>query len=79
MKYRFKEIETAEDILEAIGRTDIPSNRVSVKRPSIDEETGEYLADFEIEFPDDYPLSSSDEAKLKSLMATMALKFKEKI
>jgi len=79
MKYRFKEIETAEDILEVIGRTDIPSNRVVIDRVVIDEETGEYLADFEIEFPDDFPLTSSDEAKLKSLMAAMALKFMEKI
>jgi len=79
MKYRYNRIETAEDILEAIGRTDIPSDKVTIKRPSVNEETGEVLASFEIEFPDDFPLTSSDEAKLKSLMAAMGLKFKEKI
>jgi len=77
MRYRFTEI-TVEDILELIGRTDIPSNKVTIKRPSMDEETGEYF-DIEIEISGEYSLSSSDEAKLESLMASMGLKLKEKI
>jgi len=78
VKYRFKRVETAEDILEAIGRKDIPSTKVVIRRPSVDEATGEYLADLEIEFPNEYYLTDADEAKLKSLMASMGFKFKEK-
>ena len=31
-KYKFSKIETVEDLLEAIGRTDIPSTEVSLTR-----------------------------------------------
>ena len=31
-KYKFSRIETVEDLLEAIGRTDIPSTEVSLTR-----------------------------------------------
>ena len=31
-RYRFSKIETVEDLLEAIGRTDIPSTEVSLTR-----------------------------------------------
>lgn len=74
VKHRFKKIETAEDVLEAIGKTDIPSTKVAIRRPAVDEETGEYLADFELEIPDEYPLSSTDEKKLEELMKDMGLK-----
>ena len=78
VKYRFKRVETVEDILEAIGRKDIPSSRVVVRYPAVDEKTGEVLADMEIEFPDEFPLSEADEKKLEALMIGMGLKLKEK-
>ncbi|MHC1610728.1 MAG: hypothetical protein ACXQTW_03865 [Candidatus Methanospirareceae archaeon] len=78
MKFRFKRIETVEDILEAIGRTDIPSSRVTMKRSVIDEKTGEVIADLEIEIPDEFSLSDTDEQKLVDLMQTLGMKLKEK-
>ena len=63
MKYQFSQINTIEDILKAIGRTDIPSTDVVLRQPAIDEETGEYLADFEIDFGT-HTLSSTDEKTL---------------
>jgi len=71
VKYRFKRIETVEDILEAIGRKDIPSTKVVLRRT---------INDLEIEIPDEYALSPIDEEKLKTLIATcFGMKFKEKI
>jgi len=71
-KYRFRTIKTVEDILRAIGREDIPSARVTLRIGSIvDEETGELLADLELEIPDEYPLSEADEKKLEALMGPM--------
>jgi len=78
VKYRFKKIEAAEDVLEAIGRKDIPSTKVVIRRPAIDEETGEVVADLEIEIPDEYPLTDTEEKKLNDLMARKGLRFKEK-
>jgi len=78
VKYRFRRIEVAEDILEAIGRTDIPSSRVVIRKPSVDIETGEILADVEIEIPDEYPLSTVDEEKLEALMTRLGFKLHEK-
>ena len=78
MRYRFKKIETAEEILKEIGRTDIPPNKVIIRRPAIDEETGEVIADIEIEILDEYPLSSTDEKNLIDLMLSQGLKLKEK-
>jgi len=78
MKLRFKRIETVEDILEAIGKTDIPANRVIVKRPVVDEETGEVLADFEIEIPDELALSDAEEQALVNLMKALGYTLKEK-
>jgi len=74
MKYRFNEIKMVEDILKTIGREDIPSNQVVIQSPAIDEATGEYLADFEIEFPDEYVLTSTDEDKLETLMLRKGFK-----
>lgn len=42
MKYQLNKISTVEDILKAIGRTDIPSTDVVLSQPAVDEETGEY-------------------------------------
>jgi len=78
-KYRFRKTETIEDILEAIGRTDIPSTKVVLRKTVVDEETGEYLADMEIEIPDEYALSTTDEEKLEAWMAGHRLKLKEKL
>jgi len=78
VKYVFKRIETVEDLLEAIGRKDIPSTKVVIRRPAVDEETGEVVADMEVEFPDEYPLTTQDEEKLKAIMAGKGLKFMEK-
>ena len=64
MKYQFNKISTVEDILKAIGRADIPSTEVSIERPAIDEETGEYLADLGIDFGKN-TLSTAEETKLK--------------
>ena len=63
MKYQFNQINTVEDILKAIGRADIPSTDVVLSQPATDKETGEYLADLEIDFGT-HILSSIDEKKL---------------
>ena len=63
MKYQFNQINTVEDILKAIGRTDIPSTDVVLSQPAIDEETGEYLAELGIDFGT-HTLSPIDEVKL---------------
>ena len=63
MKYQFSQINTIEDILKAIGRTDIPSTDVVLSQPAIDEKTGEYLAELGIDFGT-HTLSSTDEGKL---------------
>ena len=72
MKYQFNQINTVEDILKAIGRADIPSTDVVLSRPAIDEETGEYLAELEIDFGT-HTLSPIDERKLKSCLASHGL------
>ena len=72
MKYQFNKINTVEDILKAIGRSDIPSTDVVVSQPAIDEETGEYLAELEIDFGR-HTLSLTDEKKLKSRLASQGL------
>ena len=72
MKYQFSQINTVEDILKAIGRPDIPSTDVVLSRPAVDEETGEYLAELEIDFGT-HTLSSTDEGKLKSCLASQGL------
>ena len=69
MKYQFNKISTVEDILKAIGRTDIPSTDVALRQPAIDEKTGEYLAELEIDFGT-HTLSPTDEKKLKSCLAS---------
>ena len=71
MKYHFSKISTVEDILKAIGRTDIPSTDVVLSRPAIDE-TGEYLAELEIDFGT-HTLSPIDEKKLESCLASQGL------
>ena len=63
MKYQFNQINTVEDILKAIGRTDIPSTDVVLSQPATDEKTGEYLAELEIDFGT-HTLSPTDEEKL---------------
>ena len=68
MKYRFNKIKLAEDLLKAIGREDIPLNKVVLYQPAVDRETGDVLADFELEIPDDYSLIPTDEGKLDALM-----------
>ena len=72
MKYQFSKINTVEDILKAIGRTDIPSTDVVLRQPAIDEETGEYLAELEIDFGR-HTLSPTDEKKLESCLASQGL------
>ena len=72
MKYQFNKINTVEDILKAIGRTDIPSTDVVLRQPAVDEETGEYLAELEIDFGT-HTLSPIDEEKLKSCLASQGL------
>ena len=72
MKYQFNQINTVEDILKAIGRTDIPSTNVVLRQPAIDEETGEYLAELEIDFGT-HTLSLIDEVKLESCLASQGL------
>ena len=72
MKYQFSEISTVEDILKAIGRTDIPSTDVVLSQPVIDEKTGEYLANLEIDFGIHTP-SPIDVEKLKSCLASQGL------
>ena len=72
MKYRFNKTSTVEDILKAIGRTDIPSIDVVLSRPAIDEKTGEYLAELEIDLGT-HTLSLTDEKKLESCLASQGL------
>ena len=69
MKYQFNQINTVEDILKAIGRTDIPSTDVVLRQPAVDEETGEYLAELEIDFGT-HTLSPTDEEKLGVIFGT---------
>ena len=69
MKYQFNKISTVEDILKAIGRTDIPSTDVVLSQPAVDEETGEYLAELEIDFGT-HTLSPIDEEKLGVIFGT---------
>ena len=71
MKYQFNKINTAEDILKAIGRTDIPSTDVALRRPAVSE-TGEHLAELEIDFGT-HTLSPLDEEKLESCLASKGL------
>ena len=72
MKYQFNQINTVEDILKTIGRTDIPSTAVVISQPAIDEETGEYLAHLEIDFGT-HILSPIDEEKLESCLVSQGL------
>ena len=72
MKYLFNQINTVEDILKAIGRTDIPSTDVVLRQPAVDEETGEYLAELEIDFGT-HTLSPIDKNKLESCLASQGL------
>ena len=72
MKYQFNKISTVEDILKAIGRTDIPSIDVVLRQPAVDEETGEYLAELEIDFGT-HTLSLIDEGRLESCLASQGL------
>jgi len=69
---------TVEDVLKAIGREDIPVSEVVIRRPAVDEETGEYLAALEIEFPDEYPLAIDEERGLETLARSMGIRLKEK-
>ena len=60
-KYKFSKIETVEDLLEAIGRTDIPSTEVSLTR----------LGDeIELDFGK-HNLTLTDEEKLKVSLKEM--------
>jgi len=77
-KYRFERIKTVEDILEAIGRTDIPSTDVRISIPATDPVTGEHIADFEIDFGV-HELTPTDEVELKGLMRTLGYKLKERV
>ena len=72
MEYQFNRKNTVEDILKAIGRTDIPSTDVVLRQPAIDGETGEYLAELEIDFGT-YTLSPTGENKLESCLASQGL------
>ena len=72
MKYQFNKISTVGDILKAIGRTDIPSTDVVLRQPAVDEKTGEYLAQFELDFGT-HTLSPIDEKKLESCLASQGL------
>ena len=72
MKYQFSQISTVEALLKAIGRTDIPSTDVVLRKPAVDEETGEYLAELEIDFGT-HTLSPVDVEKLKSCLASKGL------
>ena len=71
MKYQFNQTSTVEDILKAISRTDIPSTDVVLSQPAISE-TGEYLAELEIDFGT-HTLSLTDEVKLESCLASQGL------
>ena len=77
MKYWFERIETAEDILKIIGRLDIPSTSVSIRQPATDEETGEKLADYEIDFSE-YELGPVEEKRLSDFMTRKAFTLKVK-
>ena len=69
MRYRFTRFRTAEELLEAIGRTDIPSVEVSITR------VGDEL---EIDFGK-HTLTPKDEDKLKAVLSAMGYgKLKEK-
>ena len=72
MKYQFSKINTVEDILKAIGRADIPSTDVVLRQPAVDEETGEVLAELEIDFGI-HTLSPIDEKNLESCLASQGL------
>ena len=63
-KYKFSKIETVEDLLEAIGRRDIPSTEVSLAK------SGD---DIEIDFGA-HILPAADEAKLKILIAQQGMR-----
>jgi len=71
MKYHFKSaLNSAEDLLKAIGKTDIPSTDICIRQPAIDEETGESIADIEVDFGR-HKLTLSDENKLKATLKEM--------
>ena len=72
MKYQFNKINSVEDILKAIGRTDIPSTDVALRQPAVDEKTGEYLTELGIDFGT-HTLSPIDEKKLESCLASQGL------
>ena len=72
MKYQFNKISTVEALLKAIGRTDIPSTDVVLRQPAVDEETGEALAELEIDFGT-HILSLTDEKKLEGCLASKGL------
>lgn len=61
MRYRFTSFRTVEDLLEAIGRGDIPSPEVSMTR------VGDQV---EIDFGE-HALNPGDEEKLKSVLSAM--------
>jgi len=63
-RYRFSKIETVEDLLEAIGRRDIPSTEVSLTR------SGDEI---EIDFGR-HNLTLTDENKLKVNLKGMGFK-----
>ena len=60
-KYKFSKIETVEDLLQAIGRTDIPSTEVSLTK------SGDEI---ELDFGR-HNLTLSDENKLKVTLKEM--------
>ena len=60
-KYKFSKIETVEDLLKTIGRTDIPSTEVSLAK------SGD---DIEIDFGR-HNLTLTDENKLKAALKGM--------
>jgi hypothetical protein len=63
-RYRFSKAMTAEEVLKAIGRTDIPSTQVVIRMPAVDE-TGEVIADMEIDLGP-YTLTASEETLLET-------------
>lgn len=68
MKYKYEKIKTVEDILNAIGRTDIPATDVTmtVEGDRVEIDFGAYV------------LPESDERKLEALMKGLGYKFKVK-
>jgi len=78
MKYRFRQ-ETIYDVLEAIGRGDIPSSAVTLRCPALDPATGEPIAALELEISDEYALTPQDELLLQEAMLRYRLKLKEKV